>query len=85
MEYIDCKEISYCTLFLLEASQDELGVYESCMKYVLKHCDDDAIYEITGCTRGELGAFAGDIRNILSTHVRDELLPDEYKRFDEQS
>ena len=79
MEYVDCKEISYCTLFLLEASQDELGVYESCMKYVLNQCDDDKIYEVIGCTRGELDAFAGDINSILRAHVRDELLPDSYK------
>ena len=61
MEFVDSKEISYCTLFLLEVSQDELEVYESCLQYVFAQCSDSAIYEIAGCTREELNGFSNCI------------------------
>jgi hypothetical protein len=59
--------------------QDELSVYESCMNYVIEHCNNDMIYETTGCTKEELKDFADDITNMLKSNLNNDTLPDKYK------
>lgn len=63
----------------LVLSQDELEVYESSMRYLLNNLNEK-IYETTGCTIGELGAFIDDITELFQLYVRDELLPEKYKK-----
>lgn len=79
MDYINHKNISYCTVFQLELSQDELEVYESCMKYVQEHCSEDEIYKITGCTLNELSSWHKELKNMIISYVDEVNLPDKYK------
>ena len=78
MEYISHKEISYCTVFNLNLSQDELEVYESCMRYVLEKCSEEEIYSLTGCKIDELKAWNNNLRDLLRMYVDRANLPDKY-------
>ncbi len=79
MEYLGHKEISYCTLFNLKLSQDEIEVYESCMRYVKEKCDENEIYKLTGCTIEEFNTWHCELRNLLLKYVSVENLPEKYK------
>ncbi|WP_108670435.1 hypothetical protein [Peribacillus acanthi] len=79
MEYLSHEEISYCTVFKLKLSQDEIEVYESCMKYVLDKCGENEIYEITGCKLDELQSMHKNLQELLLKHVNETNLPDKYK------
>ena len=49
MEFLGHKEIASVTLFDLKLSEGELMVYEGCIEYVLKNCNEREILRITGC------------------------------------
>lgn len=77
MEYIRHEEVSYCTVLDLSLSQDELEVYESCMRYILENLSKDKIYDITGTFN--LDVYIEDIKDLFNKYVRDEVLPEKYK------
>jgi len=79
MEYLHHEVISYCTVFELKLSQDELEVYESCLKYILENCNDEIIYQITGCRKTELNSWHSELKEMILKYVRKDLLPDKYK------
>lgn len=79
MEYIEHEEVSYCTIFNLKLSQDEIEVYESCMSYVLENCTADEIYELTGCKVNELQAWQKNLKELMIGHVDEANLPNKYK------
>ena len=79
MEYYGHENIAYCTVFDLKLSQDELEVYESCIRYVLEKCNETTIYSLTGCKMEEINAIHQDIRNLILTYVPNENLPDKYR------
>ncbi|MHC1684282.1 MAG: hypothetical protein AB6733_15205 [Clostridiaceae bacterium] len=80
MDLINCENISYCTVFDLRLTQDELEVYESCMKYILDNCDNDKIKEITGCNLDEYSAWYKELRNLIVSYVHEGNLPDKYRK-----
>jgi hypothetical protein len=80
MEYLEHEEVAYCTVFNLKLSQDELEVYESCMKYVLEKCNEKEIFDLTGCKINELKAWQEEIRKLIITHVDEEILSEKYKK-----
>jgi len=80
MEYIDHEEVSYCTVFNLKLSQDEIEVYESCMRFVLENCNEDDIYELTGCKLDELQAWQTTLKELILKHVNETNMPDKYKK-----
>ncbi|HEX6182891.1 MAG TPA: hypothetical protein VFZ44_03195 [Pyrinomonadaceae bacterium] len=54
---------------LVEAkiSEDELGVWESALSYILDTLGDAEIEQIFGATRDELDGMRDDLREILGT------------------
>lgn len=80
MELISHQEIATVTLFDLSLSESELMVYESCIAFVLKMCDDELISQITGCGNAEeLAAFQEDLLMLIKNYVSQDYLPDKYK------
>lgn len=79
MEYLEHEDIAYCTVFTLKLSQDELEVYESCMRHVFEKCNQDEIYELTGCKAEDLKAWQEDLKSLILTYVPKENLPGKYK------
>lgn len=80
MKYLGHEEISYCTVFNLKLSQDEIEVYESCMSHVLKSCSEDEIYNLTGCKFDELQAWQSTLRELILKYVDENNLPEKYKK-----
>lgn len=80
MEYLNHEEIAYCTIFNLKLSQDELEVYESCMKYVLEKCNEQEIYNLTGCKVEELEAWQKELKKLIITHMAEENLTEKYRK-----
>ncbi|WP_010251589.1 hypothetical protein [Acetivibrio cellulolyticus] len=78
MEYLKHEEICYCTLFDIKLSQDELEVFESCMRFVKEHCNQEEIYKLTGCTEDEFCEGHSELRELIIKYVRSEILPDRY-------
>ncbi|MMZ61590.1 hypothetical protein D1872_237480 [compost metagenome] len=55
-------------------------VYESCIEYVLKHCEESEIPSITGCsTKEELQSYQDDLKDLIKAYVLKEYLPDKFK------
>ncbi|MBG9775991.1 hypothetical protein O0555_18035 [Brevibacillus laterosporus] len=80
MEYLGHKEIASVTLFELKLSEGELMVYEGCIDYVLKVCDDDEILQLTGCsTKEELKSYQDELKQMIRRYVLKEFLPSKYK------
>jgi hypothetical protein len=67
-------------LLYLRLSEGELMVYESCIEFVLKNCDEQKLYDLVGCeTKGELKSFQEDFKELIKTYVQKEYLPEKYK------
>lgn len=80
MELLKHKEIASVNLFDIRLSEGELMVYESCIEYVIKMCDEKKIYELTGCeTKEELLSYQDDLRQLILKHVLKEYLPEKYQ------
>ncbi|MEJ8548092.1 hypothetical protein [Brevibacillus borstelensis] len=80
MEYKGHKEIASVTLFDLRLSEGELMVYEGCIEYVLKNCDESEIHKITGCSsKEELQSYQDDLKDLIKAYVWKEYLPDKFK------
>lgn len=80
MELIKHTEIASVTLFDLRLSEGELMVYESCIEYVLNNCNENELYDLTGCeSREELATYQSDLKNLIKLIVNKNYLPEKYK------
>lgn len=80
MELIKHEEIASVTLFDLRLSEGELMVYESCIEYVLNNCNENEMYDLTGCeSREELATYQFDLKNLIKLIVNKDYLPEKYK------
>lgn len=69
------KDSGVVTNFKIELSEDGLMIYEGCINYVLEHCSNEDIYNITGCgSREELEERQKDIITILYHYGDRDLL-----------
>lgn len=65
--------------FHIDVSEDGLMIYESCINYVLKACNDKDIYRITGCENKEaLKEIQKNIITILYYYAAKDLLLPRY-------
>ncbi|NLL66861.1 MAG: hypothetical protein GX236_04065 [Clostridiaceae bacterium] len=80
MDYLSHEEVADVTLFNLRLSEGELMLYEGCIDFVLKNCDESALYDLVGCeTREELRSFQNDLIKIIKLYVQKEFLPEKYQ------
>ncbi len=80
MDYLSHEEIADVTLFSLRLSEGELMLYECCIDFVLKNCDEKALYDLVGCeTKEELKSFQSDLKEIIKLYVQKEFLPEKYQ------
>lgn len=80
MEYLGHNEIASVTLFDLKLSEGELMVYEGCIDFTLKNCDEEALYDLVGCeTKEELRSFQNDLKKLIKLYVQEKFLPEKYK------
>lgn len=61
--------------FHIDVSEDGLMICESCINYVLDNCNNNEIYDITGCENEELKEIHKDIISILYYFASKDLLP----------
>jgi hypothetical protein len=81
LEYQGHKEIASVTLFNLKLSEGELMVYESCIEYVLKNCNQSEVFKLTGCSsKEELKSYQDDLRDLIKSYVLREYLPEKFRR-----
>ncbi|NUU74528.1 hypothetical protein HP552_04575 [Paenibacillus xylanilyticus] len=80
MEVLKQDEIASVTLFDLRLSEGELMVYADCIEFVLNHCSEEQLYELTGCeNRVELVSYYDDLKNLIKTVINKKCLPEKYK------
>jgi len=68
MELISQRDVSSVKLFTTEMSEDELDVYENCMRYIYQNLPSDEIEQVTGATVGELLSMLEDVAHLLTKH-----------------
>ncbi len=79
MEYLNHKEIASVNIFDLRLSEGELMVFESCIDYVIRNCDEKILYSLTGCESiDELKDYQKEVKAIIMKYVRKEYLPYNY-------
>ena len=64
-ELISERIVSSVRLLTVELSEDELGVYVTCLDYLLNHCDDEALERICGALRDEVEGMRDDLAQLL--------------------
>ncbi|MFF2482314.1 hypothetical protein [Paenibacillus sp. NPDC058071] len=80
MELIKQEDIASVSLFDLRLSEGELMVYESCIEYVLNNCNENDLYDLTGCeNREELTTYQIDLKNLIKSLVNKNYLLEKYK------
>jgi hypothetical protein len=80
MDYLSHEEVADVTLFNLRLSEGELMLYEGCIDFVLKNCDESTLYDLVGCeTKEELRSFQDDLKEIIKLYVQKEFLPEKYQ------
>lgn len=80
MELIKQDEVASVTLFDLRLSEGELMVYEGCIEYVLNNCNENELYDLTGCdSREELATYHTDLKNLIKLVANKKYLPEKYK------
>ncbi|MNN22303.1 hypothetical protein D3C81_1356550 [compost metagenome] len=50
------------------------------MRFVLENCNEDDIYELTGCKLDELQAWQTSLKERILKHVNEINMPDKYKK-----
>lgn len=70
MELISFREIASVKLFTVEVSEDELDVYERCMRHLEKVLQSDEVEQISGATQEEFKALYEDISMLLSEKIK---------------
>ena len=69
MEILNVIEVASVKLMEIEISEDELDVYESCLKYVLQNCSPREIEDICGATKDELDGMQYNLTAILQKYT----------------
>jgi len=83
MDLLQKECIASVTMFDLRTSEGELMVYEGCIQYVLAHCSDEEILQITGCgDKEELSFYKDELIRLIKKVERPEYLPDKYKNIE---
>ncbi|WP_174868442.1 hypothetical protein [Pectobacterium polaris] len=83
MDLLKKECIASVTMFDLRTSEGELMVYEGCIEYVLTHCSDEEVFQITGCgNKEELSFYKDELIRLIKMVERPEYLPDKYKNID---
>ena len=81
MDLLKQEEVASVNLFDLRLSESEIIIYEGCIDYVLKMCNDKKIFELTGCeSKEELTWFQDDLKKLIMTYVSKEFLLERYKK-----
>lgn len=50
------------------------------MEYVLNNCDNETLYEVTGCQPDGLKAWQLTLRELIVKHVDKQIIPEKYKK-----
>jgi hypothetical protein len=61
------REIASVKIFEVQVSEDELDVYESCMRYIYENLEN--VEEICGASKDELLGMCEDVSNLLEAHT----------------
>ena len=69
MEFLRVREIASVKLFEVEVSEDELDVYESCIRYIYENLTADEIEEVFGAYKDELLGMCESILSLLERHT----------------
>ncbi|MDM8521092.1 hypothetical protein QUF64_13695 [Anaerolineales bacterium HSG6] len=67
MKMLQVKEESSVKLFHVEVSEDELDVYENCLRYIYTHFRPRKINDICGAEDEELMAMIEQLSELLET------------------
>ena len=68
MKLLGVKEVVSVKLFEVEVSEDELEVYECCMRFIHQNFAPDKIEEICGAYEDELLGMYEEIESLLETY-----------------
>ncbi len=69
MRVLNKREVARVKIFEIEVTEDELDVYESCMRYIYENLDESKIEKICGAYKDELRGIREDISNLLKTRT----------------
>ncbi len=69
MDLLSIREIASVKLFTIEVSEDELDVFEACMKYVLETLSATEAEQICGAHKGELNAINKSVSLLLEKNT----------------
>ena len=72
MKILSKDVVASVELVAAEISEDELGVWESALSYILDTLGDAEIERRLGATRDELEGIRDDLREALNTHAEAE-------------
>ncbi|WP_025121284.1 MULTISPECIES: hypothetical protein [unclassified Serratia (in: enterobacteria)] len=71
------------TLFDVRLSESEVVVFSDCLNYVLKHCSDEQVDQLTECSsKEELSYFLADLLGLMKSMEHKKYMPDRYKSLD---
>ena len=70
MKYLSQKEIASVQLIDVEASEDELDVYQRCLSYILEHVDPKQMEEEFGATSDEILDMVESMEDVMATPVQ---------------
>lgn len=59
------REVASVRLMTIEVSEDEVGTYVLCLKYLLEHFDKETIERITGAYRDEVEGMLEDLLDLI--------------------
>ena len=80
MKYLNQKEIASVQLINIEASEDELDVYQRCLSYILEHVDPKQMEEEFGATADEILGMVESMEDVMDRAVilfdEEELQPE---------
>jgi len=65
MKYLTQKEIASVQLIDVEASEDELNVYQRCLSYILEHVDPKQMAEEFGATSDEILGMVESMEDVM--------------------
>jgi hypothetical protein len=65
MKYLRQREIASVQLIDVEASEDELDVYQRCLSYILKHVDPRQMEEEFGATHDEILGMVESMEDVM--------------------
>jgi len=70
MELIKWREIAGVKIFEIEVSEDELDVYEKCMRYIHANLNNVEIEKISGAYPDELLGIYDQLTHLLRSHTK---------------